>query len=188
MRITRLAAALLAVGILASSLSGCAYMTHRGEDALAIFDVGFTFSAKPHFAAYCGFNSLFGLGYAEFDGKYFGIGNQNAGWMDARMHEGGMLLEGYEQYGYREFNPEKPDSLKVYGVGVGMLNHDLRENVLQAMECPKFVHVGWIGFNLNCKIGQMVNFLVGWTGVDLAHNDEYLHPKPAAGAVMTETR
>ena len=179
MRITRLAVVLLAVGILASSVSGCAYMKHRGDDALAMFDIGFTFSAKPHFAAYFGFNSLIGVGYSEFDGKLLGIGNQNVGWLDMRNYSGGMVFEGYEQYGYCEYDTQRPDSPKRYGVGVGMLYHDLRENVLQAMECPKFVHVGWIGFNLTCKLGQIANFLVGWTGTDLAHNDEYLHPKPA---------
>ena len=180
MRMTRLAAVFLAVGILASSLSGCAYMKHRGDDALAVFDIGFTFSAKPHFAVYAGFQSLLGVGYAEFDGKLFGIGNQSVGWMDARYHAAGMVLEAYEQFAYDgDYNKDAPNSPPVRGAGLGLLYHELPDRFIDALECPKFVHVGWIGFDLNCKIGQLANFIVGWTTIDLAHNEGHLHPKPA---------
>ena len=177
MRLLGTAAVVLAVGILASSVSGCAYMTRRGDDALATFDIGFTLSLKPHFSAYVGALSLLGVGYSEFDGKFLGLGNQHAGWMDSRYHAGGLLLEAYEQWGFDgDYNMDLPNSPPARGAGVGLLYHELPDTVVGAAEVPIFVHAGWIGFNLNCKVGQIVNFIVGWTTLDLAHNEEHLHP------------
>ncbi|MGO8705419.1 MAG: hypothetical protein ACLQVA_16535 [Candidatus Brocadiia bacterium] len=155
-------AGLLAVLVLSS---GCAYMRDRGHDALNIFDIGFTVTKEPHFGIYAGFNSLLALGYMDMpNGWLLGLGHTHFGALDMRYHGGGMLFEGYESQGYDDdFDASDPASPRERGMGLGMLYSHTPRTIPEALQCNKIVHVGWIGFDLNCKIGGLLNFLVGWT-------------------------
>ena len=165
---------LLAVLMFASTaFTGCAYMKNRGDDALDIFDIGVTFTKEPRFAVYGGFQSLVGVGYSNIDGKMIGVGDRHAGWLDMRYHAAGSVLEGYEQYAFdAEYDPADEDSPTKRGVGLGLIYGGYPDTFIGALNCPKFVHLGFIGVNLNCKIGQVLDFILGWTTLDIGQDDE----------------
>jgi hypothetical protein len=161
---------LVLAGVLATLVlsSGCAYMKDRGHDALNIFDIGFTVTKQPHFGIYAGFNSLLAAGYVDMpEGYLLGLGHTHFGALDMRYHGGGMLLEGYEAQGYDDFDKNDPNTPRERGMGLGLLYSHTPRTIPEAMQCNKIVHVGWIGFDLNCKIGGLLNFLVGWTTFSL---------------------
>jgi len=157
---------------LASLTSGCAYLHNRGNDAKDIFDVGLTFSKQPQFGLYCGFQSLLGVGYAGVDGHECGIGQREMGWLPMRYNAGGLVLAGYEQYAFDgKYDPRNPDSPTTRGVGLGMFHYATPRSVVEMLQCAKFVHLGWIGVNLNCKIGELLDFVIGWSTLDIGGDD-----------------
>ena len=161
---------LILAGVLAILVlsSGCAYMKDRGHDALNIFDVGITVTKTPHFGVYAGFNSILSAGFVNVpDGCLLGLGHTNFGCLDMRYEGAGMLLEGYEHQGYDDFDRNDPDSPRKRGMGLGLLYAHTPRTIPEALQCNKIVHVGWIGVDLNCKIGGLLNFIVGWTGFSL---------------------
>jgi len=156
----------------ALSGSGCTYMQHRGSDAAEMFDVGVTVSPQPAFACYCGILSVFSLGYSHVDGALYGLADGRAGAMQVRQNAAGVVLWGYEQLGYEQFDAADEDSPEPWKVGVIGLVEGPGPRGGQVVNCPKLVHVGWIGLTLNCKFGEMADFLVGWTTLDLMGDDQ----------------
>jgi len=174
MRIVRggvLLCVVLSVG--AMLFSGCAYLKDRGNDALDILDVGITFTKEPRIGLYADFQSIGSLGYAEIDGWMLGIGNRRAGWLPMRYHVGGAVLEGREEWAYGDYESD-PDIIQKQGVGLGMIYHGVPATVPKAFNCAKFAHLVFIGVNLDCKIMEAVDFVLGWTTLDIGYDDEYL--------------
>jgi len=168
------------LGLALVACGGCAYLKDRGNDALDIFDVGVTFSAKPHIGLYAGFQSILAVGYADLDGKMLGIGESQVGWLDMRYRAAGALLDGYQQYAYGgNYEKENPNSPVRRGVGLGLLHDELPDSLVQALNCPKFLHILFLGVNLNCKLGELIDFLLGWTTLDIAGDDGRPRSKPA---------
>jgi len=160
----------------ALSSTGCAYLQNRGQDFTDIFDVGVTVSAKPQFTLYAGFLNILSVGYSDFDGTLLGMAGRSYGVVDARQNAGGLVLWGYEQFGYEDFEADDPDSPPAWGVAVA--GRGERPPKMQIINCPKMLHLGWIGLALNCKFGQLADFLVGWTTIDIMGDDAA--GKPAA--------
>ncbi len=169
-RITRAAAVMaLLVGLLSSS--GCAYMSNRGRDAMDVIDAGVTTSKEPQFALYAGFLNIASLGYSGVDGNFYGIPMRQAGSFQTRQNAGGLLVWGYEELGYAEMdqkNPQYPPHWKVGPVG---LVQGPRPPAEQVLNCPKLLHLGWIGLTVNCNTAELGDFLVGWTTIDYMDDD-----------------
>jgi len=163
----------IAVAVVALMSSGCAYISDRGNDALDIFDMGLTVTSEPRFAVYCGFQSLLALGYSDVDGKMIGIGDRGVGVLDFRHNAAGMVLEGYEQLGVGSaYDPAREDSPVKRGIGLGLIYGDYPDSFIDALNCPKLVHVGFIGVNVNCKLGEIADFVLGWSTLDIANDDK----------------
>lgn len=161
------------LALILCSLTGCAYLENRGNDALDILDVGLTFTKEPRVAVYGGFESVLALGYADVDGKMIGVGDRHAGWLDMRYNAAGCVLEGYEQWGYDgDYDPANPESPTKRGIGVGLIYGGYPRTIVAALNCPKYVHLGFIGVNVNCKIGQVLDFVLGWTTLDIGADDQ----------------
>lgn len=170
--VRRMLAMWVTVAVLALMGSGCAYLSDRGNDALDIFDVGLTVTSEPRLAAYCGFQSLIAIGYSDVDGKMIGIGDRRVGVIDFRHNAAGIVLEGYEQLGVgSNFDLSDEDSPVKRGIGLGLIYGGYPDSFMGALNCPKFVHIGFIGCNMNCKLGELVDFLLGWTTLDIANDD-----------------
>ncbi|MFO7957447.1 MAG: hypothetical protein R6X33_10145 [Candidatus Brocadiia bacterium] len=152
--------------------SGCAtYWADRGNDSLDILDVGVTTSSKPGFSLYAGFLNVLSLGYSDVDGTLWGIGGRHAGAVPMRQNAAGVLLEGYEQLGYRDFDPADPDSPEPWRVGIIGLAEGPPPPPGQTVNCPKLLHLGWVGLTLNCRFGELADFVVGWFGGDIMGDD-----------------
>ncbi|MFO8006350.1 MAG: hypothetical protein R6V05_01290 [Candidatus Brocadiia bacterium] len=168
-----LLAIICSCALMAASLgsSGCAYMSRRGNDALDILDVGVSTSSEPRFALYIGFLNVLSVGYSNVDGTLVGLGGRHAGLVPMRQNAGGVLLWGYEQLGYEEFDPADPASPPSWRVGVIGLAKGPAPPKEQVVNCPKLLHLGWVGLTLNCRLGELADFLLGWTTVDIMGDD-----------------
>ena len=155
------------VGLLACT--GCTYVQNRGQDFTDIFDVGVTVSAKPQFSLYAGFLNILSLGYSDLDGTLLGMAGRHYGAVDARQNAAGLLLWGREQFGYEDFDADDPDSPTPWGVAIA--GRGARPPLAQVVNCPKMLHLGWVGLTVNCKLGQLADFLIGWTTLDIMGDD-----------------
>lgn len=179
----------MALGLVLLLMSGCAYMKNRGNDAMDMAGFGVTVNKnlKPQFRLYA---NLFvvPLGYGNVDdATLIGWGNRNIGIHDFEAHEWGALLTGEEVYGVGPFNPadfrqvspvykknspDAPDERPEYKVGMLPLILDKEpRNWAKYVECNKGFHLGWIGLYFPCRPLDMVDFLVGWTTIDILNDD-----------------
>jgi hypothetical protein len=162
----------LLVAVVLCSNTGCTYLINRGNDAADIFDVGITVSKEPQFGLYAGVLNLLTIGYSNFDGTLYGLGNRNFGAVTAREKAGGLLVRGHEQFGYEDFEVVDPESPLPWRVGFIGLIEGPRPPAGQIVNCPKILHLGWIGVSLNCKFGQLLDFVLGWTTIDIMGDDK----------------
>lgn len=160
--------------------SGCAYLHDRGNDAKHMFDIGVTLntSAKPNFALYADFFNLTPLGYSKVDGILLGVGNGQIGALEHVSENWGVLAVGSERIGSGDFNPLDPrqarpdqadlDDWPRFDVGfVGAFKGDEPPPKMQFLQCERQIHLGWIGIHLAIRPLDIVNFIVGWTTLDL---------------------
>jgi hypothetical protein len=156
-------------------------MKDRGNDALDIFDIGITVTKEPQIAVYAGFQSILSVGYANMEGKLIGLGQRQFGVLDMRYRAGGNLLQGYEQFGYgQKFTASDPDSPVKRGIGLGLMYDETPKTIPEALQCPKLFHLLYIGLDLNCKPGEFLDFLLGWTTLDIGHDDVHGESPPEA--------
>ena len=166
-------------GLLACS--GCTYLQNRGNDLSDVLDVGITVSKDPTFSAYIGFLNMLSLGYSNFDGTLLGLADRHFGATPARQHTYGLLFAGREQFGYGEaFKADDPNSPTPWGAAIA--GRGERPPQRQIVNCPKLLHLGWIGITINCKFGELADFLLGWFGPDIMGDDA----KGAAGEKAPE--
>jgi hypothetical protein len=174
----------LIVLMCASSFSGCAYLKNRGNDAKDIFDIGITTSSKPHFAFYFDLFGILPFGAVNVDGKFTGLGRSRFGVHDFREKGYGYILGGSIQRGLGNYDVKNPDDPKWYDTGLAgymegktfsqMKEKDEEISRPKARQTwPKTFHLGWIGIEVGCRFIDMVDFLAGWTTVDLGKDDLY---------------
>jgi hypothetical protein len=162
--------------------TGCTYLHNRGNDAADLIDVGVTVSDQPQFAFYMGFLNILSLGYSNVDGTLYGLAERHAGANEMRQNAGGVLLWGSEQLGYRDFDPADAGSPEPYKVGVIGLIEGPGPTDGHVVNCPKLCHIGWIGLTLNCKFGELADFLLGWTTLDVMGDDRSRLAEPSVDA------
>ena len=138
---------LLLVAVLFAT--GCSYMQQRGNDALDFWDVGVTVSKEPRLSLYAGLWNILSLGYSHVDGTLYGLAEREVGAAPMRHNAGGVLLWGREQLGYRDFDAADPDSPAPWKVGVIGLLQGPGPTDGQVVNCPKLLHLGWVGLMMN---------------------------------------
>jgi len=164
--------------------TGCGYMRNRGNDALDIFDIGITVTDKwcPDFAAYIDFFGRTPVGGACVDGKLLGIGNRHAGWLHYESKSWGAIAWGSEKYGSGEFNPldnyqAREDQRNLtsrprWHTGFArMIAQDDAPPPIQFFACDKGIHIGYIGVLANCRPLELIDFVLGWTTLDILGDD-----------------
>ena len=123
---------LMLLCVMGSSLTGCNYFRARGNDALDTFDVGITVTThlKPEIAAYIDFFNLTPIGYSSVNGKFLGMGNRQAGWLDYHSKDWAVLAYGREKHGIGWLNTSDP--------------YQVRPDQKDVTERPAFT-VGFVG-------------------------------------------
>jgi hypothetical protein len=168
---------------------GCTYLKNRGNDLADVFDVGITVTDKwkPDFRLYSSF-FLFPVGYSHVDGKLIGWGNRHFGINDFEAKEYGLLLTGRESYGTGPLNPEDPRQVwptyakddpnapkerPKYKTGlIPLIKNDKPRLWTKYVECNKGIHLGWIGIHVPCRPLDLIDFVLGWTTLDIMGDDE----------------
>jgi hypothetical protein len=167
---TRTLAFVLVLAALMMGSSGCTYMQNRGDDFSELIDAGVTVSSEPQFSLYAGFLNLVAIGYSDFDGQLYGLANGQCGTHLATHDTMGLVLYGREEMAYAPVPAEEKPTAEPWKVGFGLLEGP-PPPPNQVANCPKLLHLGWGGLALNCKFGELADFLVGWTTLDIMGDD-----------------
>jgi hypothetical protein len=159
-------------------------MGDRGRDALDMVDLGITINthARPDFAVYGDIFSLIQLGYAHVDGKAIGIGNRQIGVLDHEFKNWGALVWGSEQKGSGAFDPTDPHQARPdqhelterprFDVGLLRLGEsDNPPPAVQFLEVDRGFHLGWIGIFATVRPLDIIDFVLGWTTIDIIGDD-----------------
>jgi hypothetical protein len=169
--------------LLIGLLAGCTYLRNRGNDALDIFDLGLTVSKKPQFGLYADWFNLTTLGFSHIDGWLLGWGMRHAGAPTYQEHAWGVLLWGSEKIGIGPFNPEDPhqatssytgskDECPRYDAGIiGLFAGNNHPPLIQDFECNKGFHLAFIGVYNTCRPIDLIDFILGWTTLDIMGDD-----------------
>ena len=175
----------------ALSVTGCNYFHNRGADALDVIDLGFSFSAKPQFAFYYDFVPIIPIGYGDVDGYYSGLGGGKfSGWTPHRERSYGLLVWGQEEVSFNKngeelaklSEEERQKELLFQRTGLVGMGEGPFPGPEYLISCPHYIHLGWIGVVGTPRYLQMLDFLLGWTTLDICGDD-----KPAAEKSPEET-
>jgi hypothetical protein len=174
---------LLAIVLLAALCvaQGCTYLKNRADDAMDIVDVGFTFSKTPQFAAYYDFVPIIPIGYGDVKGRFVGLGGGKlAGWAAHRERSYGLVLWGQEEVGFgksasnldKMTAKERNKALKFQRTGLIGMAQGPFPGPEYLISCPHYLHVGWIGAVATPRYLQIVDFVLGWTTLDICFDDD----------------
>ena len=161
-----LASALALVGS-----AGCTYLAHRGQDALDMIDLGVTASARPGFALYYNFVPVVPIGYGHVDGTFLGIGGGRAGAMPHYERSRGVVLWGEEEVAFGDFDAADPETYNAFRSGIVGLAQGPAPGPDYTLSCPHYIHLGWIGVVASPRYLQMLDFILGWTTLDIGFDD-----------------
>ena len=166
---------LLRVGVCSAVLllvlPGCTYMRHRGEDAADMLDLGVTWSKKPAFALYYSFVPIVAIGYGSVDGSFAGLGGGSFGAMPHCEKSVGLILWGQERLGFGEFDPEEPETVNYQRLGLVGLFQGPVPGPDYMISCPHYLHLGWGGLVATPRYLQILDFVLGWTTMDICFDD-----------------
>ena len=163
-------------------------MTNRGNDLSDMFELGITLTPrlKPTFAARIDAFNVISLGYSHADLMMFGWSDRNLGKLRLRDEFWGAFAWGKAKLwigpaGDAESAPigtwlpetSRPwDGREPFTVGfAGAFAGTPRPVKRSFGECPKLVHLGWIGLYANGSPLDWVDFVLGWTGLDIGGDD-----------------
>ncbi|MCD6385073.1 hypothetical protein J7M23_04775 [Candidatus Sumerlaeota bacterium] len=175
------------------TITGCTYLRARGNDALDIIDVGITITDKwsPDFGIYADFFSLTPTGFTHIDGKMIGIGTRQAGLLDYKDDSWGVLVWGSERRGSGKFNPLDPHQARRDQQNAetrprfnnGVIRMILKNNASplpRFFECDHGIHLGWIGVYKICRPLDLIDFILGWTTLDILGDDHITTTEPSS--------
>jgi hypothetical protein len=181
--------------VLALHSLGCSstYWLNRGNDALDIMDLGLTVTPrlKPDLGLYVDFFNITPLGYSRVRGRFYGLARRQFGGMDVRDDSWGVLLWGSEDIEVGEFDPRNPHLVdqgeiqalqdagkplpqegRRYNMGiVRMAAHDNAPPWVTFFTCRRMFHFGWIGVHNAMRPIDLVDFIFGWTKLDIVGDD-----------------
>ncbi len=167
--------------LLVISFQGCTYMNNRLNDAQDMIDIGITFSKKPGFAVFYDFVPVIPVGFGYVDGYYVGIGGGKLNWFDPHFQKSyGLGLWGQEEVTFAKSleeakkldEKERNKVMDFQRTGlIGMVQGPFPgPNYL--ISCPHYIHLGWIGLVGTPRYLQMLDFVLGWTTLDICFDDD----------------
>ena len=169
------------VAVILFTAQGCAvgrYFQHRGEDALEMVDFGFTFTTKPCIGLYWNSLDLLVAGYSNVDGYFAGWGGGQFGWTRHYNQCAGFIIS-HETVGWGDFDKNDPSTLHMrYGGLLGFASlagtGNSRPSPDYTPACVHFFpHLGYVGIVWNARWTQILDFIVGFTTIDIAGDDGY---------------
>lgn len=165
-------------------LVGCTYLENRVEDALDMADFGLSFSAKPQFEVFVDapFATVYPIGYGDVDGYFLGVGQgKMAGFSKSYRLNYGVVLWGHEELSFKASKDElaamsgeeRKNAEEYYHTGLGGFAQDQSfPPPKYLVSCPHYVHLGWVGVVATPRWWEMLDFVVGWTTLDVSFDDD----------------
>ena len=174
-----------ALALAALAAAGCGYARHRGQDALDMFDLGFTLTRKPQFGLYANCPMLAPAGYGKVDGEFVGLGDGKVGVMEHHQDNVGLLVTGREKTTWGKTKDEHDGTEDNAVAPAGFVTDAADRDAGYDPACVHYLHLGWVGVTGNIHYAEIPDFLLGWSGFDLMADDGRPRgaPRPeAAGA------
>jgi len=177
----RRVAMVAAVAVVMFTSQGCAvakYFQYRGEDCLEMVDFGFTVTSKPCIGLYWNSLDLLVAGYSNVDGHFIGWGGGQIGVTRHYNHCYGLIVS-HEEVGWGKFDKNDPNTLyERYGGLAGLASlmgtGYNRPSPDYTPACVHFIpHLGYVGIMWNARWTQILDFIVGFTTIDIAGDDGY---------------
>ncbi len=178
---------------LALALCGCQkYWRDRRNDFGDAMTVGITVSKSPQFAFYpIDYFNISPLGYSRLDGRFSGLCGGKWQTVELHDHTWGVLLWGSDHLQLGEFDPadtrlfapsqlaelkaagqEPPKERPRYNKGpLRLAAQDNAPPPLTFFSCRRNIHLGWVGFHLAMNADEMLDFLLGFTTLDIKGDD-----------------
>jgi len=156
---------------LSLAAAGCGYLRDRGHDALDMFDVGVTWSKRPYFSVYACAIGIASAGAGHLEGKFAGIGGGHLGTMSHYHRVLGLALWSYEEVGWDGYDVSKPETLYIQHPGIIGWTAFLPRKPAYAPGCLHFLHLGYAGLVANLRYYEILDFILGWTTLDIACDD-----------------
>jgi hypothetical protein len=173
----------MAIVVLLCGVQGCAYFHNRAQDFLDMMDVGLTFSATPQIAVYYDFVPLVPIGYGDVDGAFVGIGGGQISLASPHRERSlGLILWGHEEVGFGipDLNSltkeEQERVLHFQRVGLVGLFQGPLPGLSYLISCPHYLHLAWIGAVASPRYLQALDFVLGWTTLDICDDDDPNRP------------
>ena len=163
----------LALALTVTALSGCAYLRQRRNDFLQTSDLGITTSRTPYLALQASTMGIFSVGAGRFDGTFTGVGGDQTGSV-RHYHRGlGLIAWSYDEIGWGEkADPADPNTLLQWHSGpIGWLGYPQRPPSY-AFACTHYLHLGVVGVVANFRYLETLDFLLGWTTLDILKDDD----------------
>jgi hypothetical protein len=113
---------LLGAVVVLATASGCAnYWQYRWDDLHEVADVGVTYSRTPYLVFYHSVESLFNIGYGNYECTFYGLGGGHLGRSEHYMKAWGALVWADEHVGWRgsgrDYDKDDPNTLYEQNAG-----------------------------------------------------------------------
>jgi len=174
--------------VLLTAGSGCAYLRDRGNDLSDVIELGITVTPRlcPTLAVRMNGFGVVSWGYSRSDLAYLGWCDRQFGLLHLEDSFWGLLFWGRERLWIGRYGQE---SSEAYPTEIYYLKKPFQEREPYAVglvgafagspsppgrafgECPKMLHLGWIGIFANCSPMDLVDFILGWSTLDIGHDD-----------------
>jgi len=166
------------------------------DDFAEIADIGITVSKNPYFPLYADELSLLPVGYAHVDGHFIGWGGGQVGKTTHAVHSWGVLVHGKEELGWHrkyegEGGAKEAETTNAWrnregfieqGAGATMVIDDTVRLITgrmfegqnqpdHSLSCLHYIHLGWFGVVINVRTLDILDFLLGWVGIDFGRLD-----------------
>ena len=167
------AGGILALAVIAVMSQGCAagrYFQYRGQDFLDIGEVGVTVTKTPQIGLYWNSLDLLVAGYCDLDGTFIGWGGRHGVVVPIRSKCYGLIVSReHVEWGDAPARERYGGLAGLPGIAFGIAED---KHPLDSPACVHFIpHLGYVGLVWNLRWGQIVDFVVGWTTIDLDGDD-----------------
>jgi hypothetical protein len=161
--------AALALLLAAMSATGCQYAKHRLDDALEMFDIGISLSGKPCLSVYaCGVSFITG-GISKFDGVVVGMGGGFIGIVGHQNECFGLITAGTEHLVWTK-GRKKRDYRHMQGWQATLSAGKIYPPAYFPA-CTHYLHLFYFGLVGNLRYAEMLDFMFGFLGFDMAMDD-----------------
>jgi len=161
--------------------SGCAYFQARGNDAKDMIDIGVSVSKEPGFAFFYDFVPVIPIGFGYVNGSYIGLGGGEFAWVEPHYERSiGVILWGEEELAFNHSleeleampDEQRRDVTNFQRTGLAGLAQGPVPDTDYLISCPHYLHLGWVGLVATPRYLQMLDFVLGWTTLDIGADDQ----------------